>query len=65
MSFERHVYAVQCYVGPNYAPLLKPEVATHPICSFGNPARARRVTVGVDPSVGEFENERWSAVTVY
>jgi hypothetical protein len=64
MSFKRHVYAVQRYVEftqAKYAPLLKSNVPTHPICCFGNPAQARVITIGVNPSVGEFDDHRWAA----
>jgi hypothetical protein len=62
MSFERHVYAVQQYTKatqPRYSQLFKPLVPTHPICCFGEPAKAVVVTVGVNPSVGELENGSW------
>jgi hypothetical protein len=55
--FERHVYAVQQYVkltNPRYAPLLDSQRIGHPICCFGNVAKARVITVGVNPSKGEF-----------
>jgi hypothetical protein len=62
MNLERHTYAVQRYetfTQAKYAPLLKTGVQTHPICCFGDPANAKLVTVGVNPSIGEFENRGW------
>ena len=62
MDFERHVYAVQRYVKftqPRYEQLFKAAVPTHPICCSGDPAKAVVVTVGLNPSVGEFEKGRW------
>jgi len=64
MSFDRHVYAVQRYVKftqPRYDTLFKPSAPVHPICCFGDPAKAVVVTVGANPSVGEFDNRRWPA----
>jgi hypothetical protein len=64
MDFEHHVHAVQRYVKftqPRYDRLFKPNVPTHPICVFGDPAKAVVVTVGANPSVGEFENHSWPA----
>jgi hypothetical protein len=60
-AFDRHVYAVQRYVSltaPRYAGLFRPGLAVHPICSFGDPAQARIVTVGVNPSDREFVSAR-------
>jgi len=62
MDFKRHVYAVQRFVKftqPRYDQLFKPSVVTHPICCFGDPAKAAVVTVGVNPPVGEFHSHRW------
>lgn len=62
MSFERHVYSVQRYVHftqARYAQLFKPGVPVHPICCFGDVQNATVVTVGVNPSVGEFEEGHW------
>jgi hypothetical protein len=64
MNFERHVYSVQRYVQftqAMYAQLFKPGVTMHPICCFGDPANARVITVGVNPSAREFEGHRWPA----
>ena len=55
--FSRHVYAVQRYIeftSPRYSPLMKAGVAAHPVCCFGDVETARVVTVGLNPSVGEF-----------
>lgn len=60
--FARHVYAVQRYVeftSPRYAALMTPGVVTHPICCFGKTESAEVVTVGLNPSIGEFEKSRW------
>ena len=62
MDFERHVYAVQRYVKftqPRYDHLFKAAVPSHPVCCFGDPAKAVIVTVGANPSVGEFERRHW------
>src|SRR5438128_8065848 len=62
--FERHVYSVQRYVQftqARYVQLFRPRVTIHPICCFGDPENAKVVTVGANPSVGEFEGQRWSA----
>jgi hypothetical protein len=62
-NFERHVFAVQHYIrltNSRYAPLLDPKVECHPICCFGNAEKARVITVGVNPSKGEFvPANRW------
>ena len=42
-----------------YDQLFKPGVAIQPICCFGDVRTATVVTVGVNPSVGEFENGHW------
>ena len=63
-AFARHVYAVQRYVtftAPRYAPLMKASVRTHPICCFGEIESAKVVTVGLNPSIGEFSRGRWPA----
>jgi hypothetical protein len=60
--FARHTHAVQRYVrltAPRYAALRKSYLVTHPITCFGNPAKARVVTVGLNPSDGEFEKGKW------
>jgi hypothetical protein len=60
-AFDRHVHAVQRYVSltsPRYAALFKPGLVAHPICCFGNPAEARIVTVGLNPSDGELTSTR-------
>jgi hypothetical protein len=61
--FARHTHAVQRYVKlttPRYAALHKSYLVTHPISCFGNPANARFVTVGLNPSDGEFEEKgKW------
>jgi len=56
-AFARHVYAVQRYVSltaPRYVTLFNPGVVTHPICCFGDPSDAKVITVGLNPSDGEF-----------
>ena len=64
-DLARHVFAVQRYVtltAPRYAALHKSGVITHPICCFGDPTRAKVVTVGLNPSLGEFSPKRkWPA----
>ena len=60
-EFARHVFAVQRYVAltaPRYAALHQLGIATHPICCFGDPARAKVITVGLNPSCGEFMRVR-------
>ncbi len=63
--FERHIYAVQHYTAltaPRYAALFDSHATIHPICCFGNPEKARGITVGVNPSKGEFHaRRRWPA----
>ena len=60
-EFERHVYAVQRYAAftaQRYVPLFKSDVMTHPICSFGHIEKAHVITVGLNPSHGEFHKDR-------
>lgn len=60
-AFARHVYAVQRYVSltaPRYAPLFESGLLTHPICCFGTPLDARIITIGLNPSHGEFDGTR-------
>ena len=60
-AFSRHTHAVQQYVkltAPRYAALHKSCLITHPITCFGNPTNAKVVTVGLNPSDGEFEKRR-------
>lgn len=68
IALGRHVYAVQRYVyltAPRYGALFRPGLVAHPICFFGDPAEARVVTVGVNPSDGEFATARnWPGVTM-
>lgn len=62
LAVPRHVYSVQRYVeftAPRYSSLMKPGLLTHPICYFGNPATAKIITVGLNPSHGEFDGSRW------
>lgn len=62
-DFERHVFAVQRYVAltnSRYLRLIDPSLVGHPICCFGNVEQAQVVTVGVNPSKGEFvPRDRW------
>lgn len=61
-SVSRHVSAVRYYVehtAARYEPLMQPGIVTHPICCFGYPVNAEIVTVGVNPSWGEFTESRW------
>lgn len=64
-AFVRHVHAVQRYVSltaPRYVALHESGVVAHPICCFGDPTKARVVTVGLNPSYGEFAPKRtWPA----
>lgn len=63
--FARHVYAVQRYVeftAPRYSALMKSGTQTHPICCFGRLESAGAVTVGLNPSIGEFEPGRWESL---
>jgi hypothetical protein len=56
-DFDRHVHTVQRYTSLTdslYASLLDRSLTYHPICCFGDPDKARVVTVGVNPSKGEF-----------
>jgi len=66
-EFERHVYAVQRYVAltnSRYAPILVSGLVTHPICCFGNLRQAKVITVGVNPSLGEFAAIRQWPTTI-
>jgi hypothetical protein len=61
-QFHRHVYAVQRYsefTAARYDALMAPGIRTHPICCFGRVESAEVVTVGVNPSCGEFAPSRW------
>lgn len=63
--FARHVYAVQRYVeftAPRYEPLMKAGISVHPVCCFGSLESADVVTVGLNPSVSEFDKPRWPDV---
>jgi hypothetical protein len=64
-NFERHVYAVQHYVAltnARYESLLDRQIVCHPICCFGDLEKARAITVGLNPSKGEFApRDRWPA----
>ena len=60
-AFARHVFAVQHYVestSARYAGLHQPGLVTHPIVCFGDLSRARIITVGLNPSFGEFARKR-------
>jgi len=46
-----------------FSELHREELQTWPIPYFGRLAEAHVLTVGVNPSCGEFENDRWQAVT--
>jgi hypothetical protein len=60
-AFTCHVNAVQHYsalTALRYAALHRSNLVTHPVCCFGDPAEARIVTVGLNPSDGEFDAAR-------
>lgn len=60
-AFARHVFSVQRYVAltaARYASLHQPGLVTHPIICFGDPTNARIITVGLNPSFGEFTEKR-------
>src|SRR5437588_13050118 len=60
-DLARHVYSVQRYIAitsPRYAPLLGSRIPTQPICCFGDPFKARVISVVVNPSIGEFSKSR-------
>ena len=42
-----------------YEQLYEPNLSVHPIPFFGNIKSARILTVGVNPSNGEFKNRGW------
>ena len=44
---------------PRFAENATPELTTHPIPFFGKLEEAEILTVGLNPSPGEFKNERW------
>lgn len=44
---------------PRYAALKRPGIRTYPIPFFGRIDTATVLTVGTNPSPGEFEDERW------
>jgi hypothetical protein len=49
-----------------YLSLFRPNIDTHPLLYWGNPATARFATFGVNPSAAEFTKNRWpnSSLTV-
>jgi hypothetical protein len=57
-EFQRHFYSAQQYnslTNSRYESLLDCSLNCHPICCFGDPDQARAITVGVNPSKGEFD----------
>ena len=44
---------------PKYASLMRSGVTTHPIPFFGNVEAAQVITIGVNPSAGEFVGRSW------
>jgi hypothetical protein len=48
-----------------FQPLFSPDLLTWPIPFFGQVSKAEVLTVGVNPSIGEFQNKRWEGVSNY
>jgi hypothetical protein len=61
-ELEKHIKDLRNYVSRTdhkYVPIYKPGRVVHPIPFFGNIKTAEILTVGANPSNGEFINQRW------
>jgi len=59
IEYLKSVLAHVSQTDGNYRSLYKPSIVTHPIPFFGNLESAIILTVGVNPSNGEFTPDRW------
>lgn len=63
-TLEAYIHKLQDHVATSesrYVSLLRSGVVGHPIPFFGNPETAAIITIGVNPSAGEFVNRKWPA----